>query len=66
MDVGTLLNLVSMVRLYPTLIKWMLGKTFQNAKAVDLSGAIGTIRYYAGWADKVHGKTIEVGVLAYS
>nr|ALG75775.1 aldehyde dehydrogenase 5 [Tricholoma vaccinum] len=44
------------------------GKTFQNAKAVDLTGAIGTIRYYAGWADKVHGKTIETNEnkLAYT
>ncbi|KAF8314572.1 aldehyde dehydrogenase domain-containing protein [Cantharellus anzutake] len=36
------------------------GKAFAIARAVDLQGAIDTFRYYAGWADKVHGKTIEV------
>nr|BAV14020.1 aldehyde dehydrogenase [Pholiota microspora] len=36
------------------------GKVFANAKAGDVGGAIATIRYYAGWADKIQGKTIEV------
>ncbi|TFK61593.1 aldehyde dehydrogenase [Pluteus cervinus] len=35
------------------------GKTFATAKAADITGAIKTFRYFAGWADKVHGKTIE-------
>ncbi|KAI0245622.1 aldehyde dehydrogenase [Lactifluus subvellereus] len=35
------------------------GKTFNNAKGTDLAMAIGTIRYYAGWADKIHGQVIE-------
>lgn len=35
------------------------GKTYTAAKAFDLQGVIYTFRYYAGWADKVHGKTIE-------
>ena len=35
------------------------GKTFNIAKAVDLGMSIGTIRYYAGWADKIHGQVIE-------
>jgi aldehyde dehydrogenase (NAD+) len=35
------------------------GKTFKDARAGDVAGAIGTLRYYAGWADKIHGKTIE-------
>ncbi|KAF9451002.1 aldehyde dehydrogenase [Macrolepiota fuliginosa MF-IS2] len=34
------------------------GKTYASAK-IDLEGAINAFRYYAGWADKVHGKTIE-------
>ncbi|PPQ64575.1 hypothetical protein CVT26_001973 [Gymnopilus dilepis] len=36
------------------------GKVFGNAKTQDIRGCIDTIRYYAGWADKVQGKTIEV------
>ncbi|KAF9473535.1 aldehyde dehydrogenase [Pholiota conissans] len=35
------------------------GKVFAHAKAGDVGGAINTIRYYAGWADKIQGKTIE-------
>ncbi|KAF9445260.1 aldehyde dehydrogenase [Macrolepiota fuliginosa MF-IS2] len=35
------------------------GKGFYTARAVDVESAIKTFRYYAGWADKVHGKTIE-------
>lgn len=35
------------------------GKTFQWAKNADVSFSISTIRYYAGWADKIHGQTIE-------
>jgi hypothetical protein len=27
---------------------------------IDVGGAIALLRYYAGWADKVHGQTIEV------
>jgi aldehyde dehydrogenase (NAD+) len=35
------------------------GKTFYSAKTMDLRLAVGTIRYYAGWADKIHGQVIE-------
>ncbi|KIY72609.1 aldehyde dehydrogenase [Cylindrobasidium torrendii FP15055 ss-10] len=35
------------------------GKTFAWAKGTDVSFAIGTIKYYAGWADKVMGSVIE-------
>ena len=34
------------------------GKAFNIAK-VDMSNAIGCVRYYAGWADKIHGQTID-------
>lgn len=34
------------------------GKALTMAK-VDLDMAIGCIRYYAGWADKIHGQTID-------
>jgi len=40
------------------------GKTYTNAKYFDVGGAVKCIRYYAGWADKVQGKTIEVGNLS--
>ncbi|EKM77505.1 hypothetical protein AGABI1DRAFT_108032 [Agaricus bisporus var. burnettii JB137-S8] len=35
------------------------GKPYGPAKTFDLAQSIYTIRYYAGWADKIHGKTIE-------
>ncbi|KAI0246873.1 aldehyde dehydrogenase [Lactifluus subvellereus] len=35
------------------------GKTFTWAKGVDVDFSISTIRYYAGWADKIHGQVIE-------
>jgi len=35
------------------------GKTFHSAKTMDLRLAVSTIRYYAGWADKIHGQVIE-------
>ncbi|KAI0033624.1 aldehyde dehydrogenase domain-containing protein [Vararia minispora EC-137] len=44
------------------------GKTFSWAKNADLNAAISCIRYYAGWADKNHGQTIETSEakLAYT
>ncbi|KAJ6526796.1 aldehyde dehydrogenase domain-containing protein [Mycena capillaripes] len=35
------------------------GKTFTWAKNVDVAFSIQTIKYYAGWADKISGQTIE-------
>jgi aldehyde dehydrogenase (NAD+) len=35
------------------------GKTFAWARSVDVTFSIETIRYYAGWADKIHGQVIE-------
>ncbi|KAJ7673987.1 aldehyde dehydrogenase domain-containing protein [Mycena polygramma] len=35
------------------------GKTFNWAKNVDVAFATQTIKYYAGWADKISGQTIE-------
>lgn len=34
------------------------GKSINMARG-DLDAVIGTLRYYAGWADKIHGKVIE-------
>jgi len=36
------------------------GKPFQDAFNIDLNLTIKCFRYYAGWADKTHGKTIPV------
>ena len=36
------------------------GKPFKDACAADLPLTIKCYRYYAGWADKIHGKTIPV------
>nr|XP_015222024.1 PREDICTED: retinal dehydrogenase 1 [Lepisosteus oculatus] len=36
------------------------GKVFLVAYFVDLTAAIKTLRYYGGWADKIHGQTIPV------
>ncbi|GJE91571.1 aldehyde dehydrogenase [Phanerochaete sordida] len=35
------------------------GKQFLQAKTFDLTNGLNTLRYYAGFADKVFGKTIE-------
>lgn len=35
------------------------GKTFFWAKNADVNYSIETIRYYAGWADKIQGQVIE-------
>ncbi|XP_008591545.1 PREDICTED: aldehyde dehydrogenase, cytosolic 2 [Galeopterus variegatus] len=37
------------------------GKLFSNAYLMDLGGCIKTLRYCAGWADKIHGRTIPAG-----
>ena len=37
------------------------GKPYQVAKAADLPLTIACYRYYAGWADKVQGRTIPIG-----
>lgn len=36
------------------------GKTFKDS-IIDIYGAMFTFRYYAGWADKIHGQTIPAG-----
>ncbi|PRQ76624.1 aldehyde dehydrogenase [Rhodotorula toruloides] len=36
------------------------GKAYNIAKAFDVSEAAACLRYYGGWADKEHGKVIEV------
>ena len=41
------------------------GKPFSDSFSIDLKLAIKCYRYYAGWADKVHGKTIPVGKYSF-
>ena len=36
------------------------GKPVSVAKAVDVAKTVACYRYFAGWADKVHGKTIPI------
>jgi aldehyde dehydrogenase (NAD+) len=36
------------------------GKPIRDARAADIPLVIDTIRYYAGWADKIHGDTIPI------
>ncbi|TWU79057.1 hypothetical protein ED733_008590 [Metarhizium rileyi] len=44
--------------IFATIDAWDNGKTYAEALSVDLEEAIGTFRYYAGWADKISGQTI--------
>uniref|UniRef100_A0AAX7UIC0 Aldehyde dehydrogenase domain-containing protein n=1 Tax=Astatotilapia calliptera TaxID=8154 RepID=A0AAX7UIC0_ASTCA len=67
-DRGHLLNrLADLVErdrlLLATLEALNCGKVFLVAYFVDLMATIKTLRYYSGWADKIHGKTIPVGEL---
>ncbi|TFY75635.1 hypothetical protein EWM64_g8377 [Hericium alpestre] len=35
------------------------GKTFAYSRSIDIANAIGTLKYFAGFADKIQGKVIE-------
>jgi aldehyde dehydrogenase (NAD+) len=37
------------------------GKPIRDSKGADLPLSIACYRYYAGWTDKIHGKTIPIG-----
>lgn len=51
-----------------TIETWDNGKPFTVARDEDLSEVIGTLKYYAGWADKIHGQVIDTSPakLAYT
>ena len=36
-----------------------MGKSVVQAREVDIQGTIDTFRYFAGWASKIHGRTVE-------
>jgi aldehyde dehydrogenase (NAD+) len=42
-----------------TLEAYSSGKTISDAQG-DLTGVVNTLRYYAGWADKIEGRTVPV------
>ncbi|VUC26987.1 unnamed protein product [Clonostachys rosea] len=46
--------------LFATIDAWDNGKSYNEALNTDLVEAIGVIRYYSGWSDKVFGQTISV------
>ncbi|CAK8561661.1 unnamed protein product [Lathyrus sativus] len=41
-----------------TLETWDNGKTYEQAAEIEIPMVVRFIRYYAGWADKIHGLTI--------
>ncbi|PWW73039.1 aldehyde dehydrogenase-like protein [Tuber magnatum] len=47
--------------LLATLDTWEMGKPLSVAKAEDLGESIAVLKYYAGFSDKIHGRTIDVG-----
>jgi aldehyde dehydrogenase (NAD+) len=51
-----------------TIDAWDNGKPYQQALDEDVAETISVFRYYAGWADKVYGQTIETSnaKLAYT
>lgn len=52
---------------FATIDAWDSGKTYTEALTNDLVEAVTTLRYYAGWADKIHGQTTQLrNKLAYT
>ena len=51
-----------------TIETWDNGKAYSVSLAEDLGEVIGTIKYYAGYADKIHGQVINTNPkkLAYT
>lgn len=54
--------------LLATIETWDNGKPYQVALNEDLADVTGTLKYYAGWADKIHGQVIDTSPakLAYT
>lgn len=51
-----------------TIEAWDNGKPYKIARDEDIAEVVGTLRYYAGWADKIHGQVIDSSAvkLAYT
>ena len=45
-----------------------IGKPYSVALSIDLAEVTGTLKYYAGYADKIHGQVIDTAAnkLAYT
>lgn len=62
---GVLLNkladLVERDRIYIASLETLdNGKPFKDAFYIDMTGVVSTLRYYAGWPDKIQGRTIPI------
>ncbi|KAH8679656.1 putative aldehyde dehydrogenase [Tricladium varicosporioides] len=44
-----------------TIETWDNGKTFNDSLTIDVAEVQACLRYYGGYADKIHGQTIDVG-----
>ncbi|KAG9233329.1 aldehyde dehydrogenase-like protein [Amylocarpus encephaloides] len=44
-----------------TIETWDNGKTYADSLSIDVAEVQGTLKYYGGYADKIHGQTIDVG-----
>jgi len=51
-----------------TIETWDSGKPYVACRNEDMADVVGTLRYYAGWADKIHGQVIDSSAskLAYT
>lgn len=51
-----------------TIETWDNGKPYTVARDEDIAEVVGTLKYYAGWADKIHGQVIDSGAakMAYT
>lgn len=51
-----------------TIETWDNGKPYSVALNEDVAEVAGTLKYYAGWADKIHGQVIDTtsAKLAYT
>ncbi|RFU29260.1 hypothetical protein B7463_g7068, partial [Scytalidium lignicola] len=66
---GKLDDLVELDKLIQaTIDAWDNGKPYQDAVDIDITEVISVLRYYARWADKIFGRTIETddAKLAYT
>ncbi len=48
-----------MPKSWPCSRRYNSGKTINDARG-DVQGVLNTLRYYAGWADKIEGRTVPV------
>jgi aldehyde dehydrogenase (NAD(P)+) len=51
-----------------TIETWDSGKPYVACRDEDMADVVGTLKYYAGWADKIHGKVVDSSAakLAYT